>query len=278
MLELDARAVDPMRAVLSRFELPRGAAGLALAEDEGIVVAVGAFRRAVRVFRLDGGRGHDVDLAWPQGERNPLVERGRELFHQTDDDRISAHGFACASCHPDGRADGLTWFTPVGPRQTLMLAGRLRDTAPYGWDRNERNVAAYVVDTTSRLGKGIHGIEARAIAAYVESLRVPDLGGSAGGSRLRQGAEVFARSGCSKCHAGSATTDNTSHDLGNGRARGASFDTPSLRYAKLTAPYFHDGRYPTLDALLQDAGHGMGETATLAGEESQALRLFLESL
>ena len=41
------------------------------------------------------------------------------------DRRISADGRVCASCHPDGREDGVAWVTPEGPRQTPMLAGRL---------------------------------------------------------------------------------------------------------------------------------------------------------
>src|SRR5206468_3441016 len=65
---------------------------------------------------------------------------GRKLFHHTDDPRISQDGRACASCHPDGREDALTWSTPEGPRQTIMLAGRVAASAPYGWIGAHRDI------------------------------------------------------------------------------------------------------------------------------------------
>ena len=46
----------------------------------------------------------------------PQIARGRALFRVTDDGRLSRDGRACASCHPDGRDDALTWSTPDGPR------------------------------------------------------------------------------------------------------------------------------------------------------------------
>jgi hypothetical protein len=61
-----------------------------------------------------------------------VLTRSRALFHETDDFRLSADGRACASCHPDGREDGLTWATPDGPRQTIMLAGRIDGSGLHG--------------------------------------------------------------------------------------------------------------------------------------------------
>src|SRR5262249_47938145 len=58
---------------------------------------------------------------------------GRILFHSVGDVRISHDGRACASCHPDGRDDALTWATPNGPRRSIMLAGRVASTAPFSW-------------------------------------------------------------------------------------------------------------------------------------------------
>ncbi|MBO2012683.1 cytochrome-c peroxidase [Hymenobacter negativus] len=69
---------------------------------------------------------------------------------------------------------------------------------------------------------------------------------------------------CSDCHAGSLQTnrrftnnglDATFSDLGQGLVTGlptdnGKFRVPSLRNIALTAPYMHDGRFPTLAAVL----------------------------
>lgn len=52
-----------------------------------------------------------------------------------------------------------------------------------------------------------------------------------------------------------------------------AFRTPTLRNVVRSAPYGHDGRYPTLDALLA-SGHG----AQLRAEEQADLLLFLLAL
>ena len=61
------------------------------------------------------------------------------------DERISHDGRACASCHPDGRDDSITWATPNGPRRSIMLSGRIADTAPFSWSGTEQTL------------KGAHG-------------------------------------------------------------------------------------------------------------------------
>jgi cytochrome c peroxidase len=90
------------------------------------------------------------------------------------------------------------------------------------------------------------------------------------------GRHLFAASGCATCHAGTAGTDRTSHVVTP--VKWESFDTPSLRFVGLTAPYFHDGRYTTLDALLADPDSRMGSIATMPASDRQDLVRFLESL
>ncbi len=100
--------------------------------------------------------------------------RGRSLFFATADARISGDGRACASCHPDGRDDALTWATPLGPRQTPMLAGRLDGTAPYGWNGDAPSIAAHLRRTFARLkGSGLAGDDLDALLAYVATLAPP---------------------------------------------------------------------------------------------------------
>src|SRR5262249_4664296 len=108
-------------------------------------------------------------------QANVAAQLGRLLFHGTGDRRIARDGRACASCQPAGRADGLTWATPNGPRRTLMLAGRLQGTAPYGWDGKAKDVNEHLANTFDRLkgGGGLRSVELDALLAYLTSLPPP---------------------------------------------------------------------------------------------------------
>ncbi|XXX76698.1 cytochrome C peroxidase [Sorangium sp. So ce134] len=250
---------------------------------------------------------------------------GQRLFHAAGGRRIAFDGRACASCHPDGRDDALTWSTPEGPRQTPMLMGRLDGTAPYGWEGNKKDLEGHFARTLSRLGgAGLTGGERDAIFAYLRAMEPPggaaDLtaeeraalvaapGGAAGagavagagatgggaaeagavaaGARVALAARGEAlfhapEAGCSTCHLGDElTTDGARHDVRSATRFEAvrAFDTPSLRFVGRSAPYYHDGRYPTLLALLQGADGSMGHTAHLSAEDRRALVAYLESL
>lgn len=68
--------------------------------------------------------------------RSALVARGAELFRRRGDFML-AHASTpppLDSCHPEGRADGLSWRLGPSVLQTPMLAGRLTGTAPFKWD------------------------------------------------------------------------------------------------------------------------------------------------
>ncbi|MFT6179748.1 MAG: cytochrome c peroxidase [Akkermansiaceae bacterium] len=51
---------------------------------------------------------------------------------------------------------------------------------------------------------------------------------------------------CFHCHGGANFSDHQSHNNG----LGGTFSTPSLRNLVLTAPYMHDGRFQTLDQVI----------------------------
>jgi cytochrome c peroxidase len=84
----------------------------------------------------------------------------------------------------------------------------------------------------------------------------------------KRGLEIFERTGeCSECHNGANFTnekfaslgigpDQTPPDLGVGeiskkRRDDGKFKVPTLRELAHTAPYMHDGRYKTLDDVLE---------------------------
>ncbi|MBI4954304.1 MAG: c-type cytochrome [Myxococcales bacterium] len=223
-----------------------------------------------------------IDLA-PRAPLAPEVALGRSLFHAADDRRLADDGRACASCHPGGRDDGLTWSTVDGPRQTPVLLARLREGAPFGWDGGSPTLDAHLARTLTRLGgTGLGAPERAALAAYLDSLSVaPSWSHGGDATRVARGRELYeARDGgCVGCHRDGAG-DGKSHDVGSRSPRDAtgSFDTPSLRGVSRSAPYFHDGRYPTLGAMLTDPASGMAPTARLPADDLDALLAYLGTL
>lgn len=82
---------------------------------------------------------------------------------------------------------------------------------------------------------------------------------------------------CFHCHGGALFTDQGFHnnglaiderDTGRHRVTGSALDlgnfaTPSLRNIALTAPYMHDGRFATLEEVLDHYSEGVRRTDTL---------------
>jgi cytochrome c peroxidase len=82
---------------------------------------------------------------------------------------------------------------------------------------------------------------------------------------------------CFHCHGGALFTDHqfrnnglkiSDSDLGrarftNSRIDRGAFATPSLRNIALTAPYMHDGRFNTLEEVLEHYSEGVSRTETL---------------
>jgi DNA-binding beta-propeller fold protein YncE len=298
VVEYDAGAADPQRAERRRFPVASGPTGIALDPVGRRAVVWSQFDRTLNVIPL-GAPGAESALTEevPQAVRVALsrkagtgatadLELGRKLFHMTGDARISRDGRACASCHPDGRDDALTWATPDGPRQTPMLAGRLRETAPYGWMGNGESVKDHLASTFQRLGgQGLSGRELDALVAFATSLHAPATQsvGAVDTVLVERGRAVFhsSETGCASCHReGDGYTDRHAHDVASRATAdiGPAFDTPSLRFVGGTAPYFHDGRYPTLRATLVGADGKMGHTKQLSQNDLDALEAYLRSL
>lgn len=160
------------------------------------------------------------------------------------------HGVAgvpitCASCHAEGRDDGLVWDLGEGPRRTPSLAGGLLETAPFGWNGGVASFDA-MMDMVFVGAATPVPIEPGLYAQAVEWMnRLPVDAATADPMAAARGAEVFATAGCDSCHAGEAGTQPESVDLDGGL-----WQVPSLRGVGLRFPYFHDGCAPTLRAAL----------------------------
>jgi cytochrome c peroxidase len=90
---------------------------------------------------------------------------------------------------------------------------------------------------------------------------------------LERGAAVFAEQGCAECHVGAVGTNLQVFDVGTD----GTFDTPSLRWLWLSAPYLHDGRAATLrDVFILPGAHQLVYEVTV--EDLDALLAYLLSL
>lgn len=273
LLELDARSADPMRAVRKSHRTPRGPTGVAVASEERVAVVMGSFEGSVSIIDLTEGTSTVVDIDVPLSAFAEEHLAGKQLFHRADDRSLSFDGLACANCHVEGGEDGVSWMTPTGPRQTLMLAGRLAHSAPFGWDRNAETLGEYVGGTVDRLGgNGLAEGQREKLVAYIASMPAPPID-VVEASRVIEGQALFEANGCSDCHAGGATNGKP-YDVGDRRP----FDTPSLQRVSLSAPYYHDGRYASLGQLLRDKSNGMGRTAELDERAIEAIEHYLRSL
>ena len=126
-------------------------------------------------------------------------------------------------------------------------------------------------------------------------------GGAPLPATAQRGLVVF-RQQCASCHTEPLFSDyryrNNGLDakpadagrfgISGDQADTARFRVPSLRNIALTAPYMHDGRFETLDAVLEHYAHGVQPSATLdpllakglrfSDEDHGALLAFLHSL
>jgi YVTN family beta-propeller protein len=259
-----------------------GANGVAFLRDGHVLVHC-SFSHSVVMLAPGGGR---EQRAISLGEETlpPDVARGRRAFYRADDPSVSAIGLSCATCHPDGRDDGNTWLIGGTKRQTPFLAGRLDGTAPFNWIGENRTLEANVAQTITRIGGRGASQQTRAdLVAYLRhGLRPPERAAPIDdGATIARGHQLFGRAGCGDCHVAShAFADGRRHDVSSARPGDAirAFDTPSLRYVGLSAPYYHDGRFATLDDMIGSLGTQMGDVSRFTRDDRAALVAYLRTL
>ena len=263
-----------------------GPDGIAVGSDGDLMVWCSFSRSVARLDVVDGKGKLAASAKAEHGDTlvasalDKKQHEGMVLFHASQPQVSSRGALACSSCHPDGRADGLSWRIDKQELQTPILAGRIVDTHPYKWDGGDPNLTASLTGTMKRLGGfGISKEQTAALAAYLEVLPKPaaptrNTQQVARGQKLFDSAEV----GCRTCHDGKQYTDQDKHKFSTATLPEA--DTPSLVGLAASAPYYHDGSAATLEALLRDRGnvHGMTETAKLTDQQVNDLIAFLETL
>jgi len=236
-----------------------------------------------------------VNAATPQVDRfvdvgtqpeETWARQGQRLFH--DASTTIQSWLSCATCHPDGRADGLNW--------DLLNdgAGNVKNAKSMVYAPNTPPAMAHGVRATAGVAvtagfKYIKFVmpqpeQELAVATFVNTLAGEPYGraGAARSEAAQRGEAVFTKAECGKCHSGRYTTDMKMYDVGtqNSKDSSAEFDTPTLADLWRSAPYLHDGSAATLKDVLttKNAGDRHGKTSTLTPDEINDLAQYLLEL
>lgn len=215
-----------------------------------------------------------------------VVRKGEMLFNNAN--LCFQHWQSCASCHPDGRADGVNWDLMndgIGnPKNTKSML--LSHQTPPVMSHGVRDSAEKAVRS------GIKFIqfavrpeeEAAAIDEYLKSLTPvpsPRLVDGKSGAAVERGAQVFEQAGCAECHPAPLYTDLKEYDFGTAKGLDQEnpFDTPTLVEVWRTAPYLYDGRAATVKDVLTvcNPGDKHGETSKLSAEQIDDLAEYVLS-
>ncbi len=222
------------------------------------------------------------------------VRRGEMLWN--DGSMCFQQWQSCASCHPDGRMDGLNWDLVndgIGnPKQSknmiyshltppTMVTGIREDMATC--NRKGMTHIQFVVRPEE---------DALCLDAYVKSLKPvpsPYLVKGALSKNAKKGEKLFKKAGCAECHPagkdgpkGERLFTNLKKynlELGVGNEEGREFDTPALVETWRTAPYLYDGRALTMEEVLTTCNpkDTHGATKNLKPDEVKALAEYILS-
>jgi len=214
------------------------------------------------------------------------VRKGEMLFNNAE--LCFQHWQSCASCHPDGRADGVNWDLMndgIGnPKNTKSML--LSHQTPPAMSHGVRESAEKAVRS------GIKFIQfavrpeedAAAIDEYLKSLTPvpsPKLVDGKPSPAAERGAQIFEQAGCAECHPAPLYTDLKQYDVGTAKGldQEKPFDTPTLVEIWRTAPYLYDGRAATVKDVITTCNpdNKHGETSNLTAEQIDDLAEYVLS-
>ena len=266
----------------------KGPRGVAVSPDGKTAAAAVFFSGHVALIDTANGRTTNVPLG-DQPPPNP-TRMGERVFH--DGERCYQSWLSCATCHPDGRVDGLNWdllndglgnpknvrtmvyshLTP--PVMSLGVRDKMETAAKAGFTHIQ-----FTVPSDEELQATIEYIKS------LEPLESPYR--NADGSlteAAKRGEAVFnsPKTGCAFCHTPPLYTDLRMHNVGTRQPmdRADAFDTPTLLEIWRTAPYGHDGGAATLREVIveRNPDDRHGRTSHLSPEEIDDLLQYLLSL
>jgi hypothetical protein len=169
---------------------------------------------------------------------------GQMIFHATAGVEIT-----CASCHAEGRDDGLVWDFGEGPRRTQALVGGVNATAPFHWKGDVVDLSTIMRRTFvgQMGGEVLAPEEVDLLGAWLDTLEAE--AATVDADAAARGATIFAEVGCASCHAGDFGTRPEPAMLD-----GELWQVPMLRGVGLRGPFFHDGCAPVLGRVLTGCG------------------------
>jgi YVTN family beta-propeller protein len=222
----------------------------------------------------------------PLGPAQELTQERIGERNFNDAQMCFQHWQSCASCHPDGRADGLNWDLlndgMGNPKQTKSML--LSCQTPPVMVTGIRDRAETAVRTGMRFIQFAVRPEEdlKAIDAYLRALQpVPSPYLVDGGlsKAAKRGRKVFEKAGCAQCHPEPLYTDLKKYNvgLGLGRHQETAFDTPTLVENWRTAPFLYDGRAATMKEVLTTFNQGdtHGRTSGLSEKDIEDLTEYI---
>lgn len=274
--------------LITRARLPmNGPRAVAVSPVDGTIAVAGYF--SGNLMLLDPITLETLaDFALGDEPEPDAYRRGQMYFH--DATLSTQYWVSCATCHPDGRADGLNWDLPndkLGTyKNTKSLVGA-HANPPTTWTGIRPNA-------TVSVAAGFDHIHFAAVPdniiddtnTYVKSLK-PEPSPYRVNGRLTPVAEtgkaIFENPsvGCINCHSGPWFSNNQLMDVGTQVASDGNvlFDTPMTVEAWRTGPYLHDGRAASLLDVIEGHNHAdaHGVTSNLTAAEKAALVEYLLS-
>ena len=289
--------VSIRRRVLAGGNGPRGV----LLSGRTAVTAL-YFEDAVSLFNLDdpAARAKVIPLGPKPDLSRDRARRGEMLYN--DGSMCFQQWQSCASCHPDGRVDGLNWDLlndgMGNPKQTrselynhvtppTMITGIRKDM-------HACNAAGLIhIQFVTRPEEERPEEDVYCFDAYVEKMKPvpsPYLVNGKLSARAQRGEKLFRQAKCAECHTPEKKapggeplwTDLKLYDVGVGAATetGRKFDTPTLAECWRTAPYLYDGRALTMEEVLTicNPNDKHGETSKLTPGQIKDLAEYVLSL
>lgn len=273
--------------ILKKIELPgQGPRGISISPD-GKNIAVAAYF-AGEVYLINAARDklQSVVKLGNQPTENQ-IRRGERIFH--DASTTTQKWLSCASCHPEGRADGLNWDMPndgIGNTKNTKSLLNVFDTPPAMW-RGVRDDAHVGIMAGFKFIKFKEPTQEELddVEAYVKSLSSePNPYSNKDGTMTADavaGKAIFESSetNCSSCHSGPFYTDLKAYDVGTKDILDPDglYYTPTLLEMWRTAPYLHDGSASTIREVLttKNAGDRHGKTSHLTDKELDQLEAYI---
>ena len=280
-----------------------------VASDGNNVYVAGYFSDSLAEISLkDACKSRAIPL---NGQFRPSREKlGERYFND------ASHCFqgwqSCATCHPDGRVDGLNWDllndgmgNPKNTR-TMFLSHRTSPVMTLGV-RASAEVAVTagfvhiqflepsgeLAECVNAYLKNMKEVPSPFLVAHTPSKQqtggegcaqchAPGVERGALSESARRGREVFKTAGCVRCHPHPYFTNKELVATGTatGLDEGKSVLVPSLVEVWRTAPYLHDGRAKTIREAITTCNPGdlRGKTSSLNNRELEDLINYVQSL